>query len=313
LAVAPSDSLARGSRQATAGRFEVGSSGELRFVPRFPLVRGMAYSLLLDGAEVASTTPASPSATPATEVQAIYPTANHVPVNLLKIYLQFSAPMAEGQSQRAVQVVRADNGQALDGVFLPMEPELWDRARTRLTLLLDPGRIKRGLAPHVEIGYPLREGVAVIVRVDNHMMDANGTSLVAGMERCYQVVAAERRHVSPVAWRVQPPRGDSLESVHVEFDRPLDRALLRHALLVHDGDGNVVDGKMSIHEGEGGWSFAPVDRWRCERYTISVDPRLEDLAGNSLTRVFDRDLTRPEDTPRRAERAVLTFTPTNTA
>jgi hypothetical protein len=29
-----------------------------------------------------------------------------------------------------------------------------------------------------------------------------------------------------------------------------------------------------------------------------VDPLLEDLAGNSVVRVFDRDLQRDEDTPR---------------
>ena len=30
----------------------------------------------------------------------------------------------------------------------------------------------------------------------------------------------------------------------------------------------------------------------------SSSPMLEDLAGNSVRRVFDRDLTRPEDEPR---------------
>jgi hypothetical protein len=41
---------------------------------------------------------------------------------------------------------------------------------------------------------------------------------------------------------------------------------------------------------------------------VMVDPRLEDLAGNSLIRVFDRDLTRAEDDPNHAGRVAIDFT-----
>jgi hypothetical protein len=40
-----------------------------------------------------------------------------------------------------------------------------------------------------------------------------------------------------------------------------------------------------------------------------VDPVLEDLAGNSVSRVFDRDLTRPEDRPRQARPVSVGFRP----
>jgi hypothetical protein len=42
---------------------------------------------------------------------------------------------------------------------------------------------------------------------------------------------------------------------------------------------------------------------------LVVDPALEDLAGNSVTRVFDRDLTRPGDEPREARAVTLPFRP----
>jgi hypothetical protein len=42
---------------------------------------------------------------------------------------------------------------------------------------------------------------------------------------------------------------------------------------------------------------------------LVVDPALEDLAGNSVSRVFDRDLTRPVDAPRDARPVTLTFNP----
>jgi hypothetical protein len=42
---------------------------------------------------------------------------------------------------------------------------------------------------------------------------------------------------------------------------------------------------------------------------VVVDPRLEDLAGNSLIRVFDRDLARAEDAPTDARQVAIDFTP----
>ena len=304
----PTELLGIAALQATAGRFEH-ADGEVRFRPRFPLVPGTSYTLLLDGLDVASTTMAQRVDSPRTRVTAIYPTAHEVPLNLLKIYIQFSAPMAEDQAPDAVRVRRADNGRMLEGVFLPMQPELWDAQRTRLTLLLDPGRIKRGLAPHLEMGYPLEEGVPVVVRVDGRLDDASGVDLVSGMERRYNVVPAVRRHVSPAAWHLRTPRANSIDPLCVEFDRPLDYALLEHSLAVLDARGRRIDGRATISDGELSWSFTPYQMWRSEGYAVRVDPRLEDLAGNSVRRVFDRDLTCPEDAPLRPECAAVQFEP----
>jgi hypothetical protein len=40
---------------------------------------------------------------------------------------------------------------------------------------------------------------------------------------------------------------------------------------------------------------------------VTVDPLLEDLAGNSLVRVFDRDLTRAEDAPADLHQVAVDF------
>jgi hypothetical protein len=48
---------------------------------------------------------------------------------------------------------------------------------------------------------------------------------------------------------------------------------------------------------------------RGQVYRLLVDARLEDLAGNSLVRVFDRDLMRPEDAPVDLQQGVVEFFP----
>jgi hypothetical protein len=290
---------------AVAGRFEI-DGDEVRFVPRFPFLPGTSYSVLIgpatggehDAANAEWWTIVRPacSGTPA-RVLAIYPSARELPLNNLKLYVRFSKPMSEGWAARAVCFRRAPDNAPIEGVLLPMDPELWDPERRRLTLLLDPGRIKRGLAPNREAGYPLVEGSRISVRVERTFRDAYGHPLQAAAERRYTVGPPVRKRVDPARWRYRRPAAGSLEPLLVGFDRPLDRALLEHCLSVVDEAAAPVIGRRSIGGGERWWRFAPTSPWRPARYRLDVDCRLEDLAGNSVNRVFDRDLTLDEHDP----------------
>jgi hypothetical protein len=283
--------------QPFAGRVLV-EDDAVYFAPRFRFRDGVSYTLLVrhaDQREAWTIARPAPAAAPATRVVGIYPSAAEVPVNLLKLYVQFSAPMSEGWAARAVTVRRAYTGEPLATVFLASDAELWDRERRRLTLLLDPGRIKRGLAPNTEAGYPLRQGIPIVVSVDASFRDAGGRPLLAGAERRYEVGPAVRARVDPAVWLIEPPRAYTSDPLCVTFERPLDRALLQHCLWVLDASGEPVAGHGAAGEGERRWHFTPGSAWKLQRYLLAVDPKLEDLAGNSVARVFDRDLARPED------------------
>ncbi len=302
--------------QPLAGRFTI-NEDSICFIPRFPFLDGTSYSLVVYSGLVGGSAgelevwpiqrPARAGA-PTTGVVAIYPTAEELPVNQLKFYVHFSSPMSEGWTARAVHARRADNNEPLDGVFLAMEPELWDPQRRRLTLLLDPGRIKRGLAPHEEASYPLTEGVPVLIRIDAEFRDAAGQPLRTAAEQRYNVEPAVRVRVNPADWRFHYPAAGSKSPLTVEFDRPLDHALLEHSLEVDNAAGVPVVGRGSVGPGELSWRFEPQSPWEEGQYVVVVDPRLEDLAGNSLTRVFDRDLNRAEDVSVDARAVAVEFT-----
>lgn len=308
LAVLPSEFVvvgaSLGSIQSIAGRFMVGADA-VSFFPRFPFLDGLGYSLLVDlspgeqdiGPEVWNIERAPPEGPPTTDVVTIYPSGDQLPVNQLKFYVHFSSPMSEGFAARGVQVLRADSGQPLQGVFLTMDPELWDPERRRLTLLLDPGRIKRGLVPNLEAGYPLNEGTPIILSIDSQFRDAAGRPLRNGAKRRYDIGPPLRVRVGSADWRCQAPIAGSKAPLVVEFDRPLDHALLEHSLQVNDPTGSTLAGRSTVGSGELSWRFVPQSPWQEGRHQVVVDPCLEDLAGNSLIRVFDRDLTREEDAP----------------
>jgi hypothetical protein len=320
LALLPSEFVESGADlhalQPIAGRFEVDQDA-VCFLPRFPFLDGMSYSFLVHSLpetgreappQVWTILRPALEGTPTTDVVAIYPSVDELPVNHLKLYIHFSSPMSEGWAARAIRVRRADNDEPLEGVFLAMEPELWDRERRRLTLLFDPARIKRGLLPHEEAGYPLSEGVPIIVSIDAKFHDAGGRPLRTGAERRYEIGPLLRVRVDPAGWRYQPPTAGSTDPLTVEFDRPLDHALLGHSIWVNDAAGGELAGVGSVGPEERAWRFEPQSPWREDRHVVMVDPRLEDLAGNSVIRVFDRDLLRTEDAPTDAHHVAIDFT-----
>ena len=298
-----------------AGRFEV-SGDALFFIPRFPFVAGASYSLVARPHPDAGADAAPPivhiwrpadEAEPTAFVACIYPDVAVVPVNLLKFYLQFSEPMSEGRAQRAIRVCRDDTGEPLEGVFVPMDPELWDPARRRMTLLLDPARIKHGLVPNMEAGYPLIEGVPFRLFIDPSLRDSRGRPLRAGAERRYEVGTEVRERIDPRKWQLTVPAPGSLDPLQVEFERPLDYALLQRCLWVNGPLGTVVDGHGKSGPGEGSWSFTPAEPWPEGTHQLVVDRQLEDLSGNSPVRVFDRDMTEPDDGPPRTDNVVVDF------
>lgn len=276
--------------QPMVGEYQLGEHC-ITFVPRFPFLAGRSYTVLVGGLGVG--TPLSielPAVAvgPATTVATIHPSDHVVPRNLLRCYVQFSAPMSEGDVARCVQLVDA-SGDVIAGALLEMDPELWDPARRRLTVLLDPGRIKRGLAPHREAGYPLREGERFALVVDGSMRDARGQLLATGARRDFDVSPDVRRRVDPGSWRIAPPRAGTRMAVVADFDRSLDRALLDHCLAVVRGS-EQLRGAAGVRSGERSWAFVPDAPWSGVEHHLVVDPMLEDVCGNSVLRVFDREL-----------------------
>jgi hypothetical protein len=297
---------AAGSAPPMAGTL-VPDGGDVCFVPRFGFVAGTAYTVTSQGTVLATLTRPARDVPPSAGVAAIHPTVDVVPRNLLRCYVSFTAPMSEGDAARHVRLV--DNtGDPLPHALLPTEYELWNADHTRLTVLLDPARIKRGLAGHRSAGYPLRSGERVRLVVDAGFRDATGTSLVAGAERSYRVGADLRGHVDPVAWHLDVPSAGSREPLVVAFGRPLDSALLGRCLRVVGPDGPVA-GAATAEDGERVWRLTPALPWPVGGHRLLVDPVLEDVAGNAVGRVFDRDLADPADRPITTRLAQVLFTP----
>lgn len=264
----------------------------LVFTPRLRLQPGTTYRarLAIAGGEPLEQRFAIPQAdAPPTRVAAVYPSAAVLPENQLKFYLHFSAPMRQGVAFRHLRLLDGQ-GKPDELPFVDVGRELWDRSGTRLTLLLDPGRIKHGLKPREEQGPILHEGDEHTLVIDPAWPDALGRPLASVHEKRFRVAAPDAEMPAVARWKLTPPQAGERGQLVVDFDEPFDHALLLDMLAVRGPDGALVEGMPQVTNQERRWSFTPTAPWAAGDYRLEATATLEDLAGNSLAKPFEVDL-----------------------
>ena len=265
---------------------------ETVFAPRFGLAAGVKYRVVFRGSggvvEKLVDGPAR-ELKPAARVESVYPSGAVVPENLLKFYVHFSGPMTRREAYRRVRLEEAGKG-VVELPFLELEPELWDRDTKRLTLLFDPGRVKRDLKPHREAGTPLEAGRRYTLVVERGWKDAEGRELAEDFRKPFRVGPADRVPVDPQKWKIQAPRVGTREAVEVEFGEALDRALLERVVWVASGRGERLEGRVEVDREESRWRFWPGEVWEAGGYWLRVEKILEDLAGNTVGKAFEVDV-----------------------
>jgi len=172
----------------------------------------------------------------------------------------------------------------------------------RLTVLFDPGRIKRGLVPTNDIGSPIVEGKHYKLVIDRDWHDARRVPLVESFEKTFTGGPSDRIPPDPKHWIVTAPKAGTSEPLTVDFSKPMDYALLQRMIDVPG-----VEGHSTVDRNETRWSFTPTAAWKAGTYKLVADNLLEDIAGNHLDRAFDVDLqqARPQQTT--APTATLPF------
>lgn len=288
------------------------AADRVRFEPRFPPARGVRYraELRVPGAAPVISLFALPADTtaPTTEVVGIFPSAAVLPENQLKFYVQFSAPMSRGGTYGHAQIRDAAD-RAIELPFLELDEELWDPAMTRLTLLIDPGRIKRGVKPLEDIGPVFEAGRNYTFVIGAACTDAEGRPLRAAFEKKFRIAAADRTPPDPVRWKIHAPAAGSRAALNVELGDPLEHALaLRLIRVLAPGDERrVVAGEASLADEERTWRFTPDEPWPRGRHALEVEATIEDLAGNNVGKPFDVDLFEKVDRRGEVPRVTVAF------
>jgi hypothetical protein len=227
----------------------------------------------------------------APQVVSISPSARSIPANTLRLYVTFNHPARGAVETRDIRLLD-DAGRTIDGAFMDFGQDLWSPDGRRLTVLFDPGRVKRGVEGDGESAAPLQVGHSFTVEV-------------SGKRFRYQVTPAIRSAINPQTWRLALPKAESGEALTVTFDREMDEALLRDQLEVEDARGRLQAGQTTISSSGRVWSWRPKHSWRTGDYQLVIGSNLEDVSGNRVGEALDHEVGSP-DAPR--ETVAVPFT-----
>ncbi len=277
------------ARPAMAGEWLV-AKDRITFAPKYPLTPGTKYRVI--GIERGLTVQA-PSAKPdkKTVVTRILPTASEIPSNILRFYIEFNRPMPRGDVYEYVNVF-TDKGKKIEWPFLRLDDELWNKDQTRLTLVIDPGRIKKEVKPRIDLGPVFMKDHKYTLVVSGKWPTLDGGTLGHDTRKPITVKPPANTGVDPKKWKLSPP-SDSTAALQVAFDRVMDHHLLMRSLAVIDSDGRAIAGTAESTNDDRGWIFKPTAPWKPGKYTLRVNNVLEDVCANRVGAPFEIDLTRP--------------------
>ena len=211
----------------------------------------------------------------------ISPEAKVLPANTLRFYIHFPRP-GEAHFDRDQLCLLNEEEQAVHAPFLVLSQELWSPDGRRLTVLMEPGRIKRGLGAD-----PTHDPALVVGRTYSLVITALGQTARHSFRVSNPVLEA----VDETHWCLVSPTVGSLDPVVVHFDRVMDAALCEDEIGVLTASGEVVQTSVSLASDGTTAQVIPSRRWSTGEHRIVVSERLEDVCGNRLGEALDHDLS----------------------
>jgi hypothetical protein len=210
----------------------------------------------------------------------ISPSAKSIPANALRLYVTFDRPARGRVATRDIRLFDAA-GREVDGAFMDFGQDLWSPNGRRLTVLFDPGRVKRDVEGDGDSAAPLQAGHSFSVEV-------------AGKRFQYQVTPAVRTGLTRQTWQLALPKAGSREAFTVRFDREMDAALLRDQLEIVDAQGRSQPGTVTASADGRAWAWSPQYSWHLGPYQLVIGSSLEDVSGNRVGEALDHDVGSPD-------------------
>lgn len=277
-----------------AGKYSVTESG-IHFTPQFEWVAGQYYFVQYKMKLADTGYLTKPfilqkdiEKQPA-QVTAIYPSGDFLPENTLRFYIHFSQPMQPHVAKEYIKLTDKD-GNSDDAAFMHFKQELWSHDRKRLTILMDPGRIKRLVATNKTLGPALISGKKYSLSVAKGWPTANGNSNLATFSKTFIIVEALRSIPTIKQWQIDKPVYKSKNPITIKFDRLFDFHQLHNSIAVTTNTGELIKGKIVVSRTGEKWQFYPEQRWITNKLKIRVHPTLEDVAGNNFKDLLDHSV-----------------------
>ncbi len=217
----------------------------------------------------------------------IFPQSDSLPVNIMRFYVEFSHPMQEMNIYEHVHLI--DNkGQKGDSVFYQYPHEFWNNTRTKVSLLVDPGRVKRGLIAHNRLGRAFEEGVTYHLKIDSLLLNFEDQPLQKSVTKTFVAITEDIQAPNVNDWQLSQPRIETVEPLIINLKDKIDHVSAQTLLRITQNN-QLVEGHFEM-KGDTSLAFIPKSDWSRGKYQLSINSKLEDLTANSVNQVFDHNI-----------------------
>ena len=216
-------------------------------------------------------------------VVAISPQLDELPMNVLRIYIHFSSPMSFQNPYEFISIIN-EKGEELVEPFVIVPEGLWNIDRRRLTLLFHPGRIKRGVGPNMTEGDILSVGQSYQFKINDKWKGSNGQNLEQEFTTTFSVKNPIQEKIRYEEWELKGQQ-NHVGQLHIKTKHPLDQALAKRMLFIRKNDGTFLPSKVEFDD-----AYNLRIHWEKQdgdEFELVIDPRLEDICGNTPLNAFD--------------------------
>lgn len=218
------------------------------------------------------------------EVVNIFPTSDTLPVNIIRFYVEFSKPMQEMGIYNHIHITN-EKGNKLDKVFYEHGVEFWNADRTKVTLIIDPARVKQGLIAFNQLGRHFEENQTYHLVVDSLLLDFNNQSLKSSKKKTFVTSKEDFKTPDPKNWKIGNVKPSTSEPLIIIFDDKTDHISALESMIIIQNQEKINGRWKMINDTT--VQFTPDKKWNSGVYTIKVHSSFEDLVANSIYEIFD--------------------------
>jgi len=180
-------------------------------------------------------------------------------------------------------------GEEVKGAIFNNVYELWDSEQRQLTLILDPARVKTGLVAHESLGRAIKPNQQYQLVVEK-AEDIYGNLMEEFVIKDFFVTKADIEMPNQENWDFTTPKTNIRSPLTIDFSQILDYQSINNSIQLINGERQIVSGTIEITNNETRWEFYPLKKWKKGTYSIMINSRLEDPAGNNMNGLFDHKI-----------------------
>jgi hypothetical protein len=264
-----------------SGRYAV-VNGDLTFNPLTALGEGLEFEIKFRSEIQKYQTPIPiDSKAPPAYVEAVFPTSQNVPRNILFFHVKFSESMMHDiHGYENVRII--DNS----GKELPLvwrQRSYWLEDQKVLVLMIHPGKVKRG----IDMEIPFQIGETYTLEVLPDMRDVYGRLLTKPYHHQFTMTDEDYESPKVLFDLFKLPKVNSRKPLIMPFSEGMDHSSIVNGVKVYDTNGKLVAGIITWNENDQTFGFVPKGKWQSGQYQVIFEKKVCDFANNRLNRPFE--------------------------